>query len=297
MFKDLTITSCDQGVSYSGVFAAMASDCEILVETEDKLLATELIQAAYREAKRVENKFSRYLEGNIIDQINNSHGQPITVDNETAQLIAFSYTCFELSDGLFDITSGVLRRAWQFDGSDNIPSVNNVLSLLKMIGLQKITWSSPELTVPKGMEIDLGGIGKEYAVDSCLNKILEITANVPVLLNFGGDLICNGPRKNGEAWTVGVESIGGGASAIIALKQGALATSGDANRFLFKAGIRYSHILNPLTGYPIEHAMRSITVAAESCIEAGLLSTIAMLQGQQAAVFLQQQQVKHWIQT
>ena len=296
MIKDLTITPLKQGIGYSGVFSAMASNCEILVESENPLLATQLIESVYKEAKRIENKFSRYLTNNIIHKINNANGQAIKLDEETAQLLDFAFTCYQLSDGLFDITSGVLRKVWHFDGSANIPSLKQIKPLLKLIGLPKLTWSSPYLTIPKGMEIDLGGIGKEYAVDSCLKKALAITTNIPILLNFGGDLICNRTRHNNQAWTVGIESVGGGANAIIALKKGALATSGDANRFLCKAGIRYSHILNPVTGYPIEQAVRSVTVAADSCIEAGLISTIAMLQGQQAEAFLVDQQVKHWVQ-
>ena len=296
MFKDLAIKPISHGNGYSGVFNAMASPCEVLVESEDKVLAIKLIQAVCKEAKRIENKFSRYLIDNVTYKINNSHGKKIKLDKETAQLIDFSLTCYQLSDGLFDITSGVLRKVWHFDGSENIPSKNQVTPLLKKIGLQKLKWSPPFLSVPQGMEIDLGGIGKEYAVDSCLKKTQEITTSIPILLNFGGDLICNGPRLNGQAWTVGIESIGGGKNVIVALKQGALATSGDANRYLYKKGIRYSHILNPITGYPVEKAVRSITVAAESCIEAGLISTIAMLQGQHADSFLIDQEIRYWIQ-
>ena len=296
MFKDLTIKPITHGNGYSGVFNAMASSCEVLVESDDKVLATKLIQAVCKEAKRIEHKFSRYNKNNITHELNNSNGKKIKLDKETAQLIDFSITCYQLSEGLFDITSGVLRKVWHFDGSDNIPSKNQITPLLKHIGLQKLKWAPPFLSIPQGMEIDLGGIGKEYAVDSSLKKALEITTNTPILLNFGGDLICNGPRRDGQAWNVGVENIGGGENVIIALKRGALATSGDANRYLYKQGIRYSHILNPITGYPVEEAARSITVAAESCIEAGLISTIAMLQGKNADSFLIDQEIKYWIQ-
>lgn len=296
MFKDLTIKPIENGIGYRGVFNAMASPCEILIESSNKLLATELIEVAYQEAKRIESKFSRYLVGNVTHTINHSHGKTIQLDQETAQLIDFALTCYQLSEHLFDITSGVLRQVWHFDGSDNIPSKQQVSSLLKDIGCHKIAWSTPFFSMPDGMEIDLGGIGKEYAIDSCLRKTQAIHADVPILLNFGGDLICNGPRLKQQAWVVGIEQVGNKKNAIIALKKGALATSGDANRYLYKAGIRYSHILNPMTGYPVEKAARSVTVAAESCIEAGLLSTMAILQGEQAEAFLADQGIKYWIQ-
>jgi len=267
-----------------------------LVECSDALLAKQIIEAVFAEAKRIEGKFSRYLKTNIVYKINNSGGAAVTLDEETAHLVDFASLCHQISDGLFDITSGVLRQAWSFDGSDKIPASEQINQLLPLIGFAKLTWQTPDLTVPQGMELDFEGIAKEYAVDCCLAKALQINADLPVLLNFGGDLNCSGPRKNGQAWKVGIERVGGGNPALISLKKGALATSGDANRYLLKAGIRYSHILNPLTGSSVIDAPRSITVAAESCIEAGLLATLAMLQEAQVDVFLTQQQVNFWLQ-
>lgn len=296
MLQGLTIKKLENKEGYSGSFSAMASGCDVLLECAEEGLAKQIFEAIFVEAKRIESKFSRYLKSNIIYQMNNSAGSPICLDDETAQLINFAYQCYQLSDGLFDITSGALRKAWFFDGSDNIPCNKQIKKLLPLIGLNKLTWQSPYLTVPQGMEVDFGGIGKEYAVDCCLAAAQKINYELPILLNFGGDLICNGPRTNGQAWKVGIESVAGGHPAVITLKNGALATSGDVNRYLLKEGVRYSHILNPLTGRSVINAPRSITVAAESCIEAGLLSTLAMLQGSQAKAFLAQQQVNFWIQ-
>jgi thiamine biosynthesis lipoprotein len=296
MSQDVTITKQQNGEVFSGAFSAMASPCEVLVECRDILVAKPIIDAVFLEAKRIETKFSRYLQNNIVYKINSSDGKAVTLDDETAHLVDFASLCYQISDGLFDITSGVLRKCWRFDGSDKIPDKDSVNKLLPLIGFDKLNWQSPNITVPQGMELDFGGIGKEYAVDRCLVKALEINAEPPVLLNFGGDLNCSGPRQDGQPWQVGIESVGGGKPAVISLKKGALATSGDANRYLFKDGIRYSHILNPLTGYSVVAAPRSITVAAESCIEGGLLSTMAMLQGAQAEPFLKAQQVNFWIQ-
>ena len=296
MLQGLTITKQQNGRAFSGHFSAMASNCEVLLECSETLLAKQIIEALFIEAKRIESKFSRYLKSNIVYKINNSDSAQLTLDDETAHLLDFASLCYQMSDGLFDITSGVLRQVWSFDGSDKIPETAQINKLLPCIGFDKLIWQTPNLTLPAGMEVDFGGIGKEYAVDCCLAKAQQINANVPILLNFGGDLNCNGPRRNGQAWKVGIESVGGGKPAVISLKKGALATSGDANRYLLKAGVRYSHILNPLTGYSVVDAPRSVTVAAESCIEAGLLSTMAMLQGAQADAFLREQQVNFWIQ-
>ncbi|MFT6987421.1 MAG: thiamine biosynthesis lipoprotein [Psychromonas sp.] len=296
MLQGLSITKQENDGAYCGSFFAMASSCEVLVECSEALCATQIIEAVFTEAKRIESKFSRYLKTNIVYKINHSAGKPVCLDDETCHLVDFAYLCHQLSDGLFDITSGVLAQVWSFDGSDNIPDRAQIDKLLPLIGLHKVTWQAPYLTLPKGMALDFGGIGKEYAVDCCLAKAVDIAATVPVLLNFGGDLICNGSRQNGSGWTIGIESVVGVKPIVLSLKKGALATSGDVNRYLLQKGIRYSHILNPLTGYSVIDAPRSITVAAESCIEAGLLSTLAMLQGAQADPFLAQQSVDFWIQ-
>ncbi len=283
---------------FTGRFEAMKSPCEILMDLHDPLLAQQLVHAAYTEAKRIEHKFSRYIATNLMFKMNNSQGETIILDEESSLLMDFAFTCFDMSDGLFDVTSGILRRAWKFDGSDTLPSETKIKELLPFIGLQKVSWEKPCITIPSNMELDFGGIGKEYAVDRCLQKAMnKITGKrIPILINFGGDLACNGPRFNQHPWKVGIESVGGGHSAVLSLHTGALATSGDARRFLLKDGVRYSHILNPKTGQPIMGAPRSVTVAAQSCVEAGLLSTLAMLQGPDAHIFLTEQDVVHWVQ-
>ncbi len=145
------------------------------------------------------------------------------------------------------------------------------------------------------MEIDFGGIGKEYAVDRAY-EMLSRHRSTAFLINFGGDLRANHRPARG-AWQIGIErpDIDGQTDRVLDLERGALATSGDSHRFLLKDGVRYGHILNPRTGWPIADAPRSVTVAASSCTEAGLLATLALLQGAQAQEFLQQQGVGYWI--
>ena len=145
------------------------------------------------------------------------------------------------------------------------------------------------------MEIDFGGIGKEYAVDLVADWVAAQTES-PVLVNFGGDLRCTGaPPKNG-AWLVGIDSIAqsGEAARRIELKSGALATSGDAKRHIEIEGVRYGHIFDARTGWPAPGAPRSITVAAATCSQAGSYSTLAMLQGDGAEAFLTGEGVQFW---
>jgi len=255
-----------------------------------------LTNLAFEEAIRIEHKFSRYRDDNIIYRINHLSTNALQVDEETALMLDFAQQCYDLSDGKFDITSGVLRQIWTFDGSDNIPSQQQVDALKQRIGWQKLKWQKPFISLPENMEIDLGGIGKEYAVDSTA-KILAQHTEKSFLVNYGGDIACPRARKDNTPWTIGVDDpahTGENAAGRIPLFHGALATSGDARRFLLKDGVRYSHILDPHTGYPVPDAPRSVSVVADSCIEAGMLSTFAMLQGAEAETFLKAQGVKFW---
>jgi len=145
-----------------------------------------------------------------------------------------------------------------------------------------------------GMEVDLGGIGKEYAVDRC-TALARTAANVPVMINFGGDLAVTAPPVSREAWKVGIEGATvDAAEKRVNLRQGALATSGDARRFLLRDGVRYSHILDPRTGWSVPDAPASVTVAADTCTQAGMMSTLAMLRGAAAEEFLAEQALLHW---
>ena len=276
-------------------FSAMASPCEVLVETSDKHHAIVLGQIAANEAWRIEDKYSRYLKNSVCSQLNQQAGQPCEIDRESYQLLAFADQCYQMSDGFFDITSGVLRRVWFFDGSDNIPAATQVNKILAHVGWHQVLLTETSFKMQPDMEIDFGGLGKEYAVDRAIQLINDQT-NCSVLINFGGDLAVNKARNNDKAWQVGVDHPGFSEkkSVLIALKHGAIATSGDAKRFLQKAGHRYSHILNVKTGWPIEQAPHSLTVAAPQCIQAGFLATLGLLQGKNAETFLEQQQIKYW---
>ncbi len=282
---------------WTGRFFAMASPCEVLIDHEDRNLAKKIFQLAQEEALRVEQKFSRYRADNIVFQINNANGQSVQVDEETGTLLDFAAACYQMSDGRFDITSGLLRKVWHFDGSDAIPAPDAVDALLPLMGWEKVKWQRPFFTLPAGMEIDFGGIGKEYAVDKTAAR-LSPYLSTGVLINYGGDLFALGPRRNGKGWNVGIDdpdATGQQIMAQISFSKGGLATSGDARRYLIKEGVRYSHILDPKTGWPVPNTPRSVTVAAQTCVEAGMLATLAMLQGSDAKSFLEEQGAPFWL--
>ena len=155
----------------------------------------------------------------------------------------------------------------------------------------------PRLTVRAGMEIDFGGIGKEYAVDPAA-ALMAADSPCPVVVNFGGDVVTLGPRRDGDAWRVGIDDPARPGEATlyrVDIERGGLATSGDARRFVMHEGRRLSHILDPRTGWPVENAPRAVTVLAATCVEAGTLATLALLHGAGAGAFLRAQGVAYRI--
>jgi thiamine biosynthesis lipoprotein len=280
-----------------GRFVAMASPCEILIDSDDTIEAAALLRTAEGEARRIETKFSRYRDDNTVHRINNAAGRTIEVDEETAGLLDYADTCWQTSAGMFDITSGALRRVWTFDGGARVPDPAAIHAVLSRVGWQRVTWQRPRLTMPAGMEIDFGGIGKEYAVDRAVVELAKLTSWA-FLVNFGGDLFASGARREGRPWSVGIEDPdqpGGAPRYRIDFDRAGIATSGDARRFVQVNGRRLGHILDPTTGWPIEGAPRSVTVMAGSCTEAGTLSTLAYLRGTGAEAFLKDLGVPYWI--
>ncbi|HEX3109655.1 MAG TPA: FAD:protein FMN transferase [Thermoanaerobaculia bacterium] len=281
---------------FTGTFHAMGGPCEVLIDSDDRDDAEKVFELARNEALRIEQKFSRYRRDNIIYAINHSAGTPVDVDDETASLINYAVICYEMSDGMFDITSGVLRRIWTFNGGTRVPTRREIRDCLRDVGWSRATWRDHTLTLRSGMEIDLGGIGKEYAVDRAAALAAQSTRS-SFLLNFGGDLYASGPRRLGRLWSIGIDDPDRTGAVLYRLEvaQGGIATSGDAHRFVRWHGKRLGHILNPKSGWPVEGAPRSITVAARTCTEAGTLSTLAYLQGPGARAYLERDGVQFWV--
>ena len=279
-------------------FVAMGSPCEVQIDDPDPALALRAGAIVENEARRIEAKYSRYQPDSVTSAINARAGEWFRPDPETSALLDLAAHCHALSDGAFDITSGVLRKAWVFDGSNRMPAAADVRSLMQLVGWTRIEWAEGLFRLDPGLDIDFGGLAKEYAVDRAIG-LASAACDVPILVNFGGDLRVNRARHDGSPWRILIESTGSDtpdcANAWLELYAGAITTSGDAKRFIDHAGVRYSHILDPRTGWPVRDAPRSVTVAATTCTEAGILSTLAMLQGANAEQFLRGENVKAWV--
>lgn len=281
-------------------FQAMGTDCRLTLYAPDNHQAQQVADALMAEVWRIEDKYSRYVDNNVMWQINQaaSTGQRISVDTETAKLLDFAFQAFNFSTGLFDISSGVLRKAWDFT-TNSLPTPTLLASLLPNIGMEKIIWHAPELNFTQaGMELDLGGLAKEYAVDRCAD-ICVAQGIQSGLIDLGGDIRVIGPRPDGSPWIIGIRHPRSPESSIenIPLVSGAIATSGDYERYFCVDGMRYSHIFNPKTGWPA-HGLTSVSICADQCLLAGTLATIAILKEAEGKAWLRTLNVPHhWVDT
>ncbi len=274
--------------SHRVFFDAMASRCEVRLTVEDEPSAKQLAQLAIDEVHRIEAKYSRYRPGSVVSQISARAGLDwVECDDETLALLAFADQLFEQSAGLFDITSGVLRRAWNFR-QPALPRADVLRNLCALIGWRSVQRDGRRVRLPTaGMELDFGGFGKEYAADRAAH-ILIAQGVRNGYVNLAGDIHVMGPQGDQQPWLIGIQDPrqADRLVASIPIASGALATSGDYERFFELDGHRYCHILHPQSGQPVSH-WRSVSVLAPSAIVAGSYSSIAMLQQAQGREFLE----------
>lgn len=263
-------------------FRAMACACEIVIAGADDAAARRFATRAAEEVRRIERAYSRYRDGSIVARINASAGRAaVSCDGETLWLLEQADAAWRASDGLFDPTAGVLRRAWDFKAA-RLPTHSEIDALLPLIGWARVQRDGRRVHLPlAGMELDFGGFGKEYAADRAAAVLAE-TGVRHGYVNLGGDLRVIGPRPDGTPWIIGIrDPRSAGVVATIPVSAGGLATSGDYERFFELDGRRYCHLLDPRTGWPVAF-WRSVSVLAETALAAGLSSTIAMLQADAA---------------
>jgi FAD:protein FMN transferase len=277
-------------------FSAMASVNELQIWADTEAHARRGADAAIADVLRIEAKYSRYRDDSVVGEINRHAGNAeVLIDAETAALLRYADQCYRLSGGLFDITSGALRRVWDFRRTPpRLPGDAELQDAVAAIGWCDVEWSDHAIRLPRaGMEIDLGGVGKEYAADRMATLCLDHGLG-HALVNLGGDVRAAGPQQGDVPWRVGIRHPRkpGEVIATVEMTGGGLATSGDYERFFEIDDVRYCHLLNARTGRPVRH-WQSVSVAAPLCVVAGSCSTIAMLLEDSGEAFLDGQGVRY----
>ncbi|MBE2280860.1 MAG: FAD:protein FMN transferase [Ignavibacteriaceae bacterium] len=235
---------------------------------------------AFREIERIDSLLSWSIPTSEISKINLNSGKvAVKVSEEVFDLLSRAIAYCKEFDGYFDITIGPLTQLWGFSSDEIVmepPSETSIQELLPIVNYKLLVLDSTNRTAflqKKGMAIDLGGIGKGYAIDRAAAKLRsEGTENF--IINAGGDIFTSGNKVNGENWRVGVKHPREEDElfAIIETTNEAVVTSGDYERYFIFEGVRYHHLLNPRTGYPVSKNM-SVTVISKTAEEADVYST------------------------
>lgn len=276
-------------IFYQRAFNAMGSPCDIQLFAATHKQARQAADIAIADVARLECRYSRYRTDSFLSEINRIAlaGGSISVDEESVGLLNYATACYQQSDGLFDITSGILRKAWRFS-SGQLPEADEIATLLDKVGWHKVDWNPPVLTFPvAGMEIDFGGVVKEYAVDR-VASLCWLAGIQHGVVNLGGDIKIIGPRADGQPWNVGIRHPRKKQTVLetLTLYKGGLASSGDYERCIEIDGTRYGHVLNPKTGWPVRH-LAAVSVVGDFCVVAGSASTIAMLKEEDGPAWLE----------
>ena len=264
-------------------FRAMSTPCQIKVHGVSATVARDFQRDAVNWVAQFEARYSRFIPDSLIGKINAAAGEHwIETDSETDRLLQLCHELFFFTRGSFDPTALPLIKLWNWKQSPPVvPDAEAICAARELVGWNKIQRRPGGIFLPqRGMALDLGGIGKEYAVDCVVGMAIQRGIQ-NVLVDFGQDVRVRGHAPEKKFWWIGLDDANapGKCWTGVAVTDHAVATSGDYLRHFIFNGTRYGHILDPRTGYPALNDCRAVSVIAPSCTIAGLLSTSACILG------------------
>jgi len=264
-------------------FGAMGTQCKVQFHGVSADLAREFQREVVAWVACFEATYSRFLPDSLVGRINAAAGQHwVEIDPDTERLFAFCQELFFFTRGTFDPTALPLIQLWNWKAHPRaIPSGESIAAARELVGWSKVQRRPGAAFLPRaGMSIDLGGIGKEYAVDSVINQAIARGIS-NVLVDFGQDVRVRGHALDKKFWWIGLDDAvsPGHCWAGVAVTDHAVASSGDYLRCFEVNGRRYGHILDPRTGYPADSGCHGASVIAPTCTIAGLLATSAIILG------------------
>lgn len=270
----------------------MGSAFELIV-VSDEDTGDEMMTAAIQEIKRIEYLLTEFSETSQTSLMNRNAGlQPVEVDAEVYDVIKRSKEISALTQGAFDITSGLLKKMYNFKGEHfTFPDDEQIRKALNKVGYQKIMLMNSHqvyLTV-RGMHIGFGAIGKGYAADKA-KVLLQSKGVTSGVINASGDLTAWGTRPDGKPWRVGIANPDNPSKVVawIPIQNASVATSGDYEQYFEKDGVRYSHTIDPKTGRPVR-GIKSVTVVSPSAELSDALATAVTIMGAEVGMHLIEQ--------
>jgi len=264
-------------------FRAMSTHCQVKVNTPDDRRARAFQDAVLEWVACFEAKYSRFIDDSLISEINRAAGvRWVEVDPEADALLELCQDMIFFTRGVFDPTALPLMKLWNWKAQPfGPPTEQEVAAARELVGWSKVQRRKGGVFLPReGMMIDLGGIGKEYAVDRVLTMGLELGLE-DILVDFGQDVRAHGRPPERPVWTIGLENPNqpGSCWASLAVCDRAVTTSGDYVRHRMHEGRRVGHIIDPRSGYPVDNGTLAVSVVAPHCTFAGILSTAAFVLG------------------
>ena len=281
-------------ILYTTRFPLMGGEALVrFVDGRGRERAAEVAQCAEQEARRIEMKYSRYRSQSVLSEINDQAGKsPVVVDDETIMLVRTALRLSRWTGGRFDPTCGVFRRVWDFK-VPRVPDPQAIAALRPLVDARAVKVQAGTVFLERpGMELDLGGVGKEYAADR-VASLLKREGVESAVINLLGDVRTLGSRGDGIPWVIGVADPQAPERCRFNLRvfaSAGIATSGDYARGFTLDGVRYHHILDATTGMPAQ-GVASVTVVAPSAGMAGQLSTAAFLLGSKEGLALIQRTI------
>lgn len=271
-------------------FYAMGTQCEVQYLAESDAQAAGFEADARNWTLAFEAKYSRFREDSLISRINAAAGKEwVSIDAEAEALLALCDGLYFLTKGVLDPTSLPVTKLWDYRQTNpRVPTETEINDAKRLCGWPKVKREPGKIFLPKeGMALDLGGFGKEWAVDQ-VAAIATHHGLRDFMVDFGHDLHARGKPPHGSFWHVGLEDPAnpGTAWAGVGLSGHGMASSGNYLRYLTLNGKRYGHIVDPRTGYPTQNECLAVYVIAGSCLEAGVLSTSALILGAREGIEL-----------
>lgn len=290
-----TATLVDVGEGFWEIgFRALGSECELFYSAADEPAARAFSTAALDWIAGFEARYSRFLPDSLISKINANAGVEWTdIDQQGDLMLDICDHCHMTTQGAFDATSLPLSILWDWKRQhDALPSDAEIQQARNLVGWSRVKREKGRVLLPeKGMMLDFGGVGKEFAVD-CLIQLAKVWSIQNIMVDLGGDVAVLGEPPEGGGWYIGLEDpIAPDDRCYCGIRLrsgGAIATSGDYRRCFSFEGRTYGHILDCRTGWPVCNGTRSASVIAPLCVLAGLLSTSAMVIGGSDAIRLWQ---------
>ena len=269
--------------TFALVFSAMNTNCKIQFHDVPASTASEFARDVVTWVAQFEARYSRFIPDSLLGRVNAAAGEHwVEIDPETEKLFSFCNELVFFTRGAFDPTALPLIRLWNWKQQPPVvPAEDAIRAALELVGWKKVERRSGGIFLPyDGMCLDLGGIGKEYAVDYVMQMALARGIS-NVLVDFGQDIRVHGHAPDKKFWWIGLEDAHqpGKCWAGVAVADHAVATSGDYLRHFRLNGRRYGHIVDPRTGWPVDNGCRAVSVVAPSCTIAGILSTTAFILG------------------